>query len=172
MENVKQVTKVLTDAKAEILELLPDENDMIRLGLVSGLDRLINRMLFFTGDTLVGETKASFPPITEFMGEPIHKMEQVAEADLDPEHEAKDKFLKKVDDLEINFPGLDSKKILESYKTKEDVMAIRGVAKRAGIEDFKTAKITVEFLEQIRQGLIDVAADKAFIEKENDDLNK
>lgn len=170
MEKMKLVAKVLADARAEIKSILTGEDDMVILPMDSGLERLVNRALFLGGIYAdPAAAKVEFPPIVI---EGVAVTKPVTEEDLEPEDEAKGKFLKKVDELEKQFPALESEKILESYVVKEDIMAIRGVAKRAQLEDFRTAEINLEFLERIRQGLINVAAAAAFVEVQNENINK
>lgn len=172
MQNLKEVAKVLADAKAEIALLIPVDQDMLRLQFLSPLERLVNRASFLGGEIVNSTEKVEYPPITEFMGEKIERMVPVKEEDLDPDQEAKDKFLAKIDTLQKDLGGLETKKILESYVTKEDRLVLRGLAKRANVEDYKDAEINVSFIEAIRQGFLAIEAAKAFKDQQNENIGK
>lgn len=172
MTNVSQAVQVLVDAKSEVMALL-DKNNLTAISIEHGLDRLINKLKFLDGQSLdSGRVQTVFGPITEFMGEKINYPVKIAEEEIVPEPTAVELFVKKVDEFQEQLPILDSAKVIDSYKTKEDLKVIRGAAKRAGLEDFKTAEITVDYVDQIKAGLAAKIAEKAKTDKVNADLPK
>lgn len=164
---MKKVAEVLVDAKAKISELIPDSQDILRLNFVSTLDTMINRANFLGGNDLNFAAPVDYPPIKRIGNKEVVRPATVKEGDLEPGEEEKQKFLEKVDTLLKDLPGLENKKILESYTTKEDILVIRGAAKKVKVQDYATAPVDNTFLENIRKAALALSAAKAFEEGEN-----
>lgn len=147
---------ILVNAKEQVLDMLSDNlYGHLKIGIRADLDRLINRLNFLTGrqqETAV-DARSHFPPITHFMGEKIEKPKVVKIEDMTPKDAEKKIFLDKVDALEKMFPTLPNQKILDAYSQTNDTNVIRGVAKRAGIENYRRGEINEKFLEDIRTGM-------------------
>ncbi len=156
---LKNASAILQEAKDAALAELNEA----KLGTTvkSGMERIINRLNFVTGHTTATPTQVEFPPITEMFGKKIETPKKVEAAELTPKDEERQKLIDKVNTLQENISKLDNAKILEDYVTKEDKQAIRGLAKRAGMTDFKTAELTGEYLDLIRAGLTANAEAKA-----------
>ncbi len=138
----RAVNKILSDPQL-IQNLLP----------INASFRQIKSRLAFVGGVLEPEVnKAStpeFPPITNFMGEDISRPSPLVSADINPTEAKRQDFLAKVDRLEKDLPGMPTHVVLNAYTRKEDVLVLRGVAKRAGVAEFDKKEITVAFIEEI-----------------------
>lgn len=173
MENIETAIKLLVDTKEELSELLGDENHLLMVNFISNFDRMIGRLDFISSrSSMTPLGQVDFPPITNFMGEELNVTKKVDVEELEPDDSDRAKFAQKVSDLQKNLPAISNEKILESYVVKEDQLVIRGVAKRAGLPNYKEAEINGTFLDEIRQGLIDMGAQQAFTEKQNENIDK
>lgn len=164
-----EALSVLTAARAEIIEILAEDGSTATISLKTGLDRMVNQLNFLTGNKLQTQViKEEFKPVTDFMGSPIVRKLPVDEANLSPKELERQQFIQKVNDLEASIDDRENKDILDSFSSAEDQLVIRGVAKRAGLDDYKTAEINADYLDMIREGLeenADAATAKANDEK-------
>lgn len=140
---IKQAPKALADVATFALTA---EAQLTRLHsqlqfLVGGSDRV----------TVVPSASTKLEPITEFMGVPINRAKPVTQSQLTPKEQEKALLQEKADRLEESIHTLENENILDSYKN--DVLPIRLVAKRAGLEDFKTAEINGTYLDEIRSAM-------------------
>lgn len=152
---IVQAHQLLVDTKAELLAILHgEEHGFTVITIGAGFDRMINQLSFLSANlTTTDKTIPEFPPVTEFMGERLLTPVKVETVETTPTEDKKAAFLEKVNNLQANLDTLDDDKIIEDYVTKEDIQAIRGVAKRAGLEDYKNATIDAAYLKLIRAGL-------------------
>lgn len=170
-ETFKKAAAIVSDAKKKVNELLtlPVHSHAL-LGANQQLDNLINRFTFLSGgrpaSTKVTETK----PVTNFMGKKIVRPEKVKQSDLAPEASKKEALLKKVQQLYDGIRGMDPATVLDSYKMPEDVVALRGVAKRAGVKNYADAELNEPFIEEIQEGVAAKEALKAGQKKIDDSL--
>lgn len=174
MENVRKAVEALTKSKTEVLALLAKDNvgEIVSIGISTKFDQMINSLSFITGDFNPGTPNFSFEPITTFMGEKLETPVVVVAEQLEPTKDDTTAYVEKVDALQKNFPALENNKILESYVTLTDVLVLRGVAKRAGLEDFREAEINSIYIDKIREGLKAKDAAKAFEDRQNANINK
>lgn len=152
----KQASIILQNAKEEVLEILKDTNlGLISISIRSGLDKLINQLNFLSGESQVAPVHAAgqFKPITSFMGEPINRPKKVTPEQLVPQNKEKNAFLEQVKELEKNFPLMSNEKILDKYKVPAYSLTLRGVAKRAGLENYRDGNINNQFIDDIRAGM-------------------
>ena len=148
---VQQSVSVIQGAKKQVNNLLSSPEFVHnRLELNSLFDRILTRLKFM-GATLEPEQKeqTGFPPIKNFMGEKIVKTARVAVGDLNPKEAEKKVYLDKVNSLYDSFLQTDPSSILKNYTIPEDVLVIRGVAKRAGVEGYDKRELNVSFIEDI-----------------------
>lgn len=154
---IQQALTVLAKAQQEINQILSGPEYNGNLLEINTNFRRINSRLVFMGGVLEPESMPSaptrFPPMTSFMGKEIKKNEKVTEADLNPAEADKQKFLSKVGKLWKELPGISPQSILNAYTIPEDVLVLRGVAKRAGVKDFAERPINQEFIEEIILGV-------------------
>jgi hypothetical protein len=156
MKQLKAVTEILASAKAEVEALLKGtEFNPIQLHVTSGLDRLSNHVAMIGGlnPSSPADVRNDFPPVKEVMGVSVARTPKVEPAELEPTKTEKELFVERVHELENNIVNIEDDKILEDYTSKTDQQVLRGVAKIAGVEDFKKAEINVDFLTKIREGL-------------------
>lgn len=164
---MEKALKILQVAKEEALE---DLTGLTRITVQTSLDRLINQLTFLSGKQASGNTTVShtqFKPVTNFMGSEIKRAEKVKPSDLKPEPSEKEKFVNKVKELEGNILSLTNDQVKERYSRPEDANIIRGVAKRAGLENFKDGVIDDLFLDDIRSAITSNQEEAANVSKAN-----
>lgn len=172
-EDLQRAIEVLQKAREEVLELLGDNFGVVQITLSTTFDRLINNLAFLSNGQPTGSpVRVVYEPVTSFFGEPIDIPQRVTPEQLLPKEEEKSRFLSKVNDLQDNLQYLSNARIIEDYVTKEDQNAIRGVAKRAGLPDFKTAEINEDFMNRIRAGLKAKADKEAKVKKTNENIDE
>lgn len=153
---IEQVISLLRDAREQSEKLLTNNSqNALQLAITFDLNKLINRLSFMSGTPIAHNQREvmDFPPVTNFMGEEIVRAEVITEEVLEPHEDAKKIYVDKVDALEQTLPTMSNEDILNAYTTVENVAVLRGVAKRASVEDYKEKELTVEFVEEIRSGL-------------------
>ena len=144
---------MLTETRDKLLDLLKD-NDVLKIRVKSQLELLINQFNFITGHRSAEAPRTIFPEQTEFMGAPLNTPEQVKAEDLTPKELERKMFAEKVDRLEaaIKAGTLSNEAIIEANPNPSDKLVIRGVAKRAGLENYRDGEVNLQFLEDIREG--------------------
>lgn len=139
----QQVQKLLSGA----------EHNRNLLELNSLFERLKSRLVFMGGvlepDKKEVDSKPQFPPMTNIMGEEIKAEPKITLEDLNPDDHRKKIFLEKVLQLYKQITEVPPQSILNSYTLPEDVLVLRGVAKRAGVEGFAERELNVAFIEDI-----------------------
>lgn len=157
-EALKEAVTILVDAKENVLEVLNEKDHGLTVITVqSGLDKLINKLSFLSGmaQEAPRDASARFEPVTEFMGESILRASEVTKEELNPKDLERKRFVERVDNLESSIETMTTEKVLDSHTTPEDQNVLRGVAKRAGLEDYRDGDINEAFVEKIRRGLVE-----------------
>lgn len=151
--NLEQASDLLKEAGDQIEALIGEEHPMIALGISAALRPLIARLGHLGGGQVQNLNKPiESTPVTNLFGQKIKGPKLVEPEEIvDPKELERKLFAAKVDRLQEGIFLNDNAAILDSYKGEQGV--VRGVAKRAGLEDFKDATITGEYLDKIREGL-------------------
>lgn len=151
---VEQALSIIDDAKNDVCELLKD-HDMVKTSMIAKFDIMANQLRMMLGanlpSTVGASSKQTFPPVTDFMGDSIKTAKDVTVEDMNISDLELTLFREKVDQLQADFPQLSNDQILDSYKTQPNV--VRGVAKRAGLTEYRTAEINTDTLDLVREGL-------------------
>lgn len=172
MTGLQKAAFVTKMAKEEILKLLKsDEHGILIISISSDFDKIINRLGFLGGtiDTS-GEASAhaaiqdQYHPITNFMGEEIHLAKTIKAGELDPEAEQLAKYRNQVMSLYTQFETMDEEALLRDYRTDEQVLEIRGVAKMAGLEEYDTRPIDLRFIQDVNAA---IKAQRSGLSEEN-----
>jgi len=144
-EGLKTLATKLQDIhdNADKIASHPD-NQFIITGVKAALRKLLNKLNFLAGITHSTEFKP-LPPI--IIGE------QHAPIDHNIDRDEKQLFLHKVEQLYLNIITIDPSGLLTDVRLPEDEMVLRGVAKKAGLENFEDAELTVEFVEAIQEAV-------------------
>lgn len=179
MSNQKPIV-IVADAISEFIRgvkevLNAPEHATILLSVTSDLTKVENRLRFISGSPQKAVEKPTtdpFPPITHFMGQKIKRVGMVKVDDLSPKDAERQSFRNRVDTLYAQFDSLSYQGILNSHTNKEDVLVLRGVAKRAGVENYETAEITRAFLEDISYGIEEKEGEAAEQDRIEKDLQK
>ena len=77
-------------------------------------------------------------------------------------------FRESVANMYAQITTMDSAAVVENNKTPEDILVLRGVAKRAGLADAGDAEISIKYVEQIQAAITEkdkIAAEQAKIDK-------
>ncbi len=152
--NIAEAASLLTAAKDNVLGLLKDNGHLL-VTVEHGLNRIINQLNFLVGrqQEVIEDARTQFAPITHFMGEELNRPVEIKTEELSPKEAQRKIFLEKVDRLQNSIGELDNEAILDAYTQVNDTNVIRGVAKRAGLENYAKGEINHQFLDDIRLGL-------------------
>lgn len=151
-EGFQKAFDILKQAKIDVLAVLDDKlHGTVGITVGVGLDNLINRLSHLTGmlDNYSMQIQTDFPPITEFMGEKLEFAKDIKAEDLSPKELEKKRFNEKIDRLEAALPNMSNDLIIEDQET----LVIRGLAKRAGLENFRNGEVDHQFINDIRAQL-------------------
>ncbi|SHK93117.1 hypothetical protein SAMN05444266_101626 [Chitinophaga jiangningensis] len=151
---------ILVKAKEDVVALIADDHKAYSLVVIGGMDAIINR-LKYPSKRLSQQALYKFEPITNFMGDEISRPELLTKEDLSPDEARKAEFIRKVDMLLAQFTTMDPAGILSAYTMPEDQLVVRGVAKRAGIDDYRDRPVDLRFIEDIAGALEEAAASSA-----------
>lgn len=112
--------------------------------------------------------KQQFEPVTTFMGEPIDFAANKAfAADAEPTMDEVQLYQKKVSDLYLSIPAMDDNKVLADYHGNANMeLVLRGVARKANVQNYEQAAINVEFIDAIKEGIKKNEADELLKEQE------
>lgn len=143
---------ILESAQADLQQALADKHEVVLLGFNAKFEIMKNQLRMMAGLNVYSENKVDLPPVTEFMGDPIKQKQgkSIETKNLSPRELEVKNLTDKTDKLQESLGTLKNEQILESYRN--DDKPIRLLAKRAGLEDFKDAQITGEYLDLIRNG--------------------
>ena len=174
---IQQSIRIIQEAKEEINITLKAPEFVHNLLPINTLfDRILTRLQYMGGVLEPDKhEKVEFPPITSFMGEEIIHATKITPADLNPKEAEKQDYLNKVNKLYAEFESIAPEGILNSYTNKEDVLVLRGVAKKAGVEDYADREINLLFIDKIAAAIKAKAQDEklqAKIDKELAGQNK
>lgn len=169
---VQQSLQVVKAARAEVNKILTGtEGGLQLLELNNFFQRIETRLVFMGAVTEPDNVKAikdDHPPITSFMGKKVEIRKGTSAQDIKLDDDEKKIFLAKVDKLWANIHSLGSESVLNAYTQPGDVLVLRGVAKRAGIEDFEKQELNISFVDQIKKGVAKKNEEKgkqSFIDK-------
>lgn len=155
MYDLQQATANVASKITELKDFANTEyNDaqasQLKLRLNTDLDKLLNHLNFLSGtEPIIQSTEPMFKPLTEFMGDPITLPKQIKPEDLQPSDADRELYLQKVNKLYEEIDTIAEQGILNSYTIPEDVMVLRGVAKKAGIEGYEDRPIDEAFINNI-----------------------
>lgn len=148
-KTLQDVVDILILAKNQIADITNGTDyGHISLNIDSSLTGLINRVSFLAGVPITVRQSQEFKPITEFMGEDILTPQPIKPADLEPTDTEETLYKTKVHTLYDALPTIPIKEILDSYVTTEDQLVLRGVARLAGVTDYKEAPINEAFINE------------------------
>lgn len=151
MEAIKQALQLLEGAKESIGIVLKDSpNHKIFADLQ--LQKIINYFAVMSGSSSATQAPQTFEPVKSFMGEVIEEV-IIKPEDLKPTPTQAELFKQKVQELYNELPTMDLTNILVGEALDRTVL--RGVAKLAGIENYKEADITQEFVELVKAKVIE-----------------
>lgn len=155
-EKIKKVITILTNAKQDVAnELQGTEFENINLRVKHSIEQMVNLMGHY-GNLEVSHTVSQpqkLEPITEFMGEKIEGAKKVQSEDIEPGLDAKQLFKNKVQALYDSFLEREDDELLTSNTIAEDQLALRGVAKKAGVLDYGIRDLTIQFIQEIKDGI-------------------
>jgi hypothetical protein len=153
MSNYTDAADLLEDARNQVLELLSDRPNLT-LQVKTSMNLLINRLRTLGGTKKLASETKQFEPVTSVMGVPVSRApleKNIAIEEMTPAELERKNFIDKVNKLQANIFTLTNEQILDAYKVEP--LVLRGVARRAGLDHFKTAEINGTFLDEIREGL-------------------
>lgn len=156
----------LESCQEDLKSLLSDKHDVILIGINAKFELMKNQLRMLSGTQVHLNKKLEFKPVTNFMGDDITKKtaKEVKTEDLSPRELEIKNLTDKANQLQEGFDKLDNKSIVESYQN--DYAPIRLLAKRAGLDDYKEAKITEAYIDLIRNGFAEQQKIKAAKEKD------
>lgn len=165
---IEKALQVTIKAKEDVLTALAGEELTTNaIFITTKLTEIINRLSFQLGVSAgTIQIPQNFPPVTNFLGEEIKRTPEVSEADLTPNKTEQDLYLEKVTALASTFRDRQPETLITDFSNEP--LVLRGVAKRAGLEDYEEGLINIDFIERIKAGLdaIDTRA------KEEDAINQ
>lgn len=161
---LEQAASIISDAREALKSLLETEHNILFVGMNARLTQMQNQLAFASGSDLVSAAPAKFEPVTDFMGEKIERAKKIEASDLSPKEMEKKLLQDKINSLQKELPNLTNEQILESYMN--DQIVIRGIAKRAGLDNYRDSEINSTFLDEIRTGFNQQAKDAAAAEKD------
>jgi hypothetical protein len=167
------VSEILLQAREDIAMVLTDTTHQnILLSVTSNLTRLANQTAHLGGITIKQVTPVDFPPVTNFMGEPIIRPKEIKEADLEPEKSEVEILQAKIQKLYDSWDSLAHEGILNAYTLPEEQLVIRGVAKWAGVPNYEDATLNLHFLEKITRAMKQSKQEKKTIAGIEEQLQK
>lgn len=171
---LQRVSDLLGDTRDEIRDLLKaPEHNVILLGVESDLTRTINRIAHIGGLAHVNSSTAEeYQPIKEFMGEKLDPLQPLDLASLEVDDQEVAVLAHRRDKLFAEFISIEPQGILNDYVTSDDVIVLRAVAKKAGLEDYRDREIDLEFIEDIALAIKGTEKERARQGEENERLQK
>lgn len=152
MEVLAQVRQFINNKLAELPELV-----QVRIRLDNDFGKMIG---FLAGTTGVGAEVHSGgiidqlfkydQPVTRMFGEDINRPQPVTDRDLTPTDGEKAEYQKRRDDLYERFADMSDDQLSAMLKTPDGVRTIRGVGKKAGLDNFKDRPVNVKYFEDVR----------------------
>ena len=169
----KKAASIISSAQKTAVKILNQGgHGMLAINVNSSLGKVVNRLNFITGTNVQGEKAPKFRPVTNFMGEDITLPTAVKEEDLTPDQAERKSFLDKVNSLYKQFTTVAPEGILKDYTLPEAVLVVRGVAKRAGVEDYADRPMNMAFMKDIAEGIESKEAEEAKQREIDEELKK
>lgn len=153
MTKLEQVAEILKDAREDIEAILEGEPQTTTIFVTTSIQKIENRLSRITGSSPNASDRPAFESVTRFMGEDIKARKPLTDEDLNPTKSERDLLSDKVDKLFAIIQTMDPADLAETYGNAADEIVLRGVAKRAGIPDYETEKITESFVEDIIEAI-------------------
>lgn len=151
---VAHVIEILNQATDECRDILSaPEHGSFALMVAGTIKTLISRLSVSSGGVTASADAPALKPITNFMGEEISLPKKVTVADLKPDDAEKQAFIARVNQLYGVFNTIAPEGILNDYSRQEDIYVLRGVAKRAGVEDYADHEVNLGFIEVIGEAI-------------------
>lgn len=155
-EAIQEALSIVTIAQQEVNKLLGGPQHVHNLlGINNHFQMIKNRMIHMGGilEPKKEAQRGPYGPIKKFMGVPVDRPAKFNPKDVAVEDADKIAFRAKVEKLYATLPTMPSNAILNSYTIPEDVLVLRGVAKRAKVKDYDTRELSVPFIEDIKLGI-------------------
>jgi hypothetical protein len=157
------VVNKLQNVRSAISKLYAEHPDahMIALSIDSTLNKLTNQVGFAVGvqqnpDTLKAAAKQQFEPVSMFMGEPISFKSALNVDDITVDRSEIEVFREKVDSLYMTIEAIPSEKVVTQYAGSAEMETVlRGVAKKAGMQNYDSEAITVGYVEMVKKAIDD-----------------
>lgn len=163
----------IKQAQVEVNKNLADTDYRGNLLEINSLfQRLIARCVFMGGIENPDDKpkNRTLQPMTRFMGRDV-KQDKTSAADLNPAEHEKQQYLQKVNKLYESIQFTAPSIILNSYTMIDDILVLRGVAKKAGVGGYETKELNQAFVEEI-QFAIAAKIEEAQLQKNIDDKSK
>lgn len=155
------VATIIANAKEDVLKeykAIADNTAALEGRVTSDLNRLLLDLHHLAGTVPNIKTQSiadQFPPITKFMGEEITLPKKIKVEDLTPGEAERAIYVDKVTTLYSQIETMSPEGVLNSYTIPEDVLVLRGVAKKAGVEGYDEKPLNIPFIEEIVKGIQD-----------------
>ena len=150
-EDQKTANSILQNAKDQIGEALKNQ-EHVRIGVEAHLSRASNFLHGLTGTAPDNASAPAFGPMTSFMGEPIERPEPVAPSDLAPTDSEKEAFRVKRDELLATIADRSDDDVFAILNQPQGEALLRNVGRKAGVPEYDTAAIDVNYLNAVRKG--------------------
>lgn len=153
---VQECLNIVAEAKNKCIQLLtgtPHVNNILELNaLFTRIETKLTYMGAVTEPDLATKSleQQMFQPITNFMGEEIVVSKPINKAQLSPKQDEVLKFQNDVTALYAGIRTMEPGQVLRAHPLPEHILIVRGVAKRAGVDDFASAVWNEKFIEDIQ----------------------
>lgn len=152
-ESIAEAVAHLKETKDTVNALLSEPKYRgLKISIETKIQVCINQLSGAAGIRLDNKTVKRF----EHM-KPVQKTE-VTKNDLTPEITEQRVFANKVAKLYKAIDTLDPTSLIADHTAPNEQLVIRGVAKKAGLEDYESADITEEFIDKISAAIKEKAA--------------
>lgn len=157
---IQEAIALVKESQSKLNVLLAEPQHVQNLLELNALFQRMFTRLSFMSDTLEPEKKSQtdtpqFGPMTDFMGQKLEPASLVSSDDLMPKETERTIYLDKVTKLYDTINLMDPDQVLKSYSIVEEVIVLRGVAKRAGVKDYESAELTYGFVEDIQLAVLE-----------------
>lgn len=133
---------------------------------------LLNGLLGVAHGGYTPAEATALKPLTHFFGEELEIKKPISKTDIIPNANEKEVFMKQRDELYAEIPNLTDVEILSKVGIPGWEPLIRSCAKKAGVTDFRTAKIDVVLLDRIREGIAKEATSEGELKKAETQLKQ
>lgn len=166
---IQDAIDVIAKAQKNVTQLLSDPKFVNNLLEINSNFKRITDRLSFMGGILTGERtgrSAVHGPITNFMGRPVLNKKDAANLEeakksSTPDQRAREIFITKVEKLYKDIQNFPPQSIITNYRLPEDILVIRGVAKKAMVPNYAAPReINIPFIQEIIAAIEKQLADK------------